>query len=45
LVSGFKLTVQRTAILAEFPDKFNQGRIYQQPRFDIPEFTLFKIRQ
>ena len=29
LVSGFKLTVQRTARLAKFPDKFNKGLIYQ----------------
>jgi cytochrome c peroxidase len=44
-VSGFKLTVQRTARLPEFPDKFNKGLIYQQPRFEIPEFTLFLTRQ
>ena len=44
-VSGLKLTVQRTARLAEFPDKFNKGLIDQQPRFEIPEFTLFFIRQ
>ena len=40
-VSGFKLTVQRTARIAEFPDNFNKGLIYQQRRFEIPEFTLF----
>jgi len=44
-VSGCKLTVQRTARLAKFSDKFNKGLIYQQPRFEIPEFTLFLTRQ
>ena len=45
VVSGFNLTVKEPRDRAEFPEKFNTSLIYQQPRFQNPEFTLVLTRQ